>query len=307
MRIVRLVLVLVATLMISFAGAQDSRAQPLVTAEWAKDYIGKPDLVFLDIREESLYKVRHVYGAINFPYLNDAWRVRPLGQNNPRRTEQLVDARMSELGITNDSHVILVHAGRAPTDAQAAAHVYWYFKLLGHEKISIMNGGMVAYILDEGPVESLLRDLPTSDYKSEYNGLLIARLNDIEDGLMGGAIFVDYRTTAYYLGIAKLENVARHGTIPTAKNLPADWFTLDSGAMIRPRDQLRRLYELREIQFSLPHIAFSNTTERAALGWFVASEILGNKNVQLYEAGMREWAASPNRRMHRQINLDDSR
>lgn len=285
----------------------DASSQPLVTAGWVKDYINKPDLVLLDIREESLYKVRHPYGAINFPYLNDAWRVRPLGQSNPRRTEQLFDARMSELGIDNDSHVVVIHAGRIPPDAQAAAHVYWYFKLMGHDKISIMNGGMVAYILDDGPVESLHRELPTTDYKSKYNGLLIARLNDIEAGLMGGAIFVDYRATAYYLGIAKLENVARYGTIPTAKNIPADWFTLDAGAMIRPRDQIRRLYELREIPFTLPHIAFSNTNERAALGWFVASEILGNKNVQLYEASIREWAANPNRRMHRQINLDDPR
>ena len=266
MRIVPQILILVAALTISLASSSNSSAQPLVTTGWAKDYISKPDLVFLDIREESLYKVRHVYGAINFPYLNDAWRVRPLGQHNPRRTEQLFDARMSELGITNESHVILVHAGRSPPDIEAAAHIYWYFKLMSHEKISIMDGGMVSFILDEGPVESLHSVLPTSDYKSKYNGAVIARLSDVEAGVMGRGIFVDYRSKPYFLGIARLENVARHGTIPNAKNLPADWFAADGGGKIRPRHQLRKLYELRDIAFGLPHIAFSNTTERAALG-----------------------------------------
>jgi thiosulfate/3-mercaptopyruvate sulfurtransferase len=122
---------------------------------------------------------------------------------------------------------------------------------------------------------------------------------------MGGAIFVDYRATAYFLGISRLEGIGRYGTIPNAKNLPADWFTSDAGGKLRPRDQLRKLYELREIPHGLPHIAFSNTNERAALGWFVATEILGNKNVQLYEASIREWAANPKNRMHRQINLDE--
>ncbi len=305
MKFARSLFVIAATLFAVMCHTPSASAQPLVTPGWVKDYISKPDLVFLDIREESLYKVRHVFGAINFPYQNDAWRVRPLGQVNPARTQQLFDARMAELGITNSSHVILIHAGRIPPDVEAAAHVYWYFKLMGHEKISIMDGGMVQFILDEGPLESKHRILPTSDYKSKYNGQLIVRLSDIEAGLMGGGIFIDYRATAYYLGISRLEDIARYGTIPNAKNLPADWFTEDAGGKLRSRAQLRKLYELREIPHGLPHIAFSNTNERAALGWFVATEILGNKNVQLYEASIREWAAVPTRRMHRQINLDE--
>lgn len=305
MKTLRFVVAAVLVLLGWAAPLAAQQVPPLVTTGWVKDYISKPDLVLIDLREQSLYATRHVFGAINVPYLKDAWRVRPLGQNNPPRTEQLFDARMSELGVTNDSHVILIHAGRIPPDVEAAAHVYWYFKLMGHQKISIMDGGMVSFVLDEGPVESKHRVLPTTDYKSKFNGPLIARLSDIEAGLMGGAIFVDYRATAYYLGISRLEDVGRYGTIPTAKNLPADWFTTDAGGKLRSRAQLRKLYELREIPFDLPHIAFSNTNERAALGWFVATEILGNKNVQLYEASIREWAAVPTRRMNRQINLDE--
>jgi len=300
----RSLFVIVATLFAVLCHVPTGSAQALVDTQFVKDNLGKPNFVFLDIREDSLHRTRHVIGSINYPYQNDAWRVRPLGASNPRRTEQLFDARMSELGITNNSHVVLIHAGRIPPDVEYAAHIYWYFKLMGHEKISIMNGGMVAYVLDDGPVESLHHTAPTSDYKSKMNNALMARLSDIEAGVMGGAIFIDYRATAYFLGISKLEDVSRYGTIVGAKNLPADWFMTDSTGMLRSRQSLRKLYELREIPFGLPHIAFSNTTERAALGWFVATEILGNKNVQLYEAGIREWSANPKNNMSRQINLD---
>ena len=279
-------------------------AQPLVPTDWVKDNIGKPDLVLLDIREEALYRVRHAFRAINFPYQNDAWRVRPLTGVNPNRTQQLFNARMSELGIANNSHVVLIHAGRSALDVADAAHVYWYFKLMSHERISIMNGGMVAYLLDNGPIESLYRNLPTSDYQSKYNGELIARLGDVEAAVLRDAVFVDYRSTAFFLGISKVEEVARYGTIPGAKNMPADWLTVDGGGMIRSPASLRKIYELHGIPFALPHIAFSNTTERAALGWFVTCEILGNKNVRLYEASIREWAANPTNKMVRQIDLD---
>ena len=38
-------------------------------------------------------------------------------------------------------------------------------------------------------------------------------------------------------------------------------------------------------------IAFCNTGHWAALGWFAKSEILGRKNVKLYDGSMVDWAA----------------
>jgi len=38
-------------------------------------------------------------------------------------------------------------------------------------------------------------------------------------------------------------------------------------------------------------IAFCNTGHWASLGWFANSEILGKKNVKLYDGSMVDWAA----------------
>jgi thiosulfate/3-mercaptopyruvate sulfurtransferase len=39
-------------------------------------------------------------------------------------------------------------------------------------------------------------------------------------------------------------------------------------------------------------IAFCNTGHWASLGWFAKSEILGKKNVRLYDGSMVEWSAA---------------
>ena len=38
-------------------------------------------------------------------------------------------------------------------------------------------------------------------------------------------------------------------------------------------------------------IAFCNTGHWASLGWFARSEILGQKNVKLYDGSMVDWSA----------------
>ena len=295
-----LLLTLAASLFLS-GGA---RAEPLVTAAWVKERVGRPEVKFLDIREESLYRVRHIPKAINYPYVSDNWRVRPLAGTNPRRTEELFNARMSELGITNDSYIVLVHGGRSALDVASAAFVYWHFKLLGHDGVAIMNGGMPAYVLENGPIESVTPNRDATDYRALFRPQALARQADINATLSARGLFIDFRASGNYLGVNKLAEVARYGTLPGALNVPADWLTVDAGGTLKPQAQLRKLFDQRQIPIGLPFIAFSSASEPAALGWFVASEVLGNRQAKLYEAGMREWAANPDNPVQRIINLD---
>ena len=72
----------------------------------------------------------------------DGWRVKvgavagllPPPQAAPKRV-------IGGLGIDNDSHVVVVPGGRQKADFNAAARVYWTFKVLGHDNVSILDGG----------------------------------------------------------------------------------------------------------------------------------------------------------------------
>ena len=52
---------------------------------------------------------------------------------------------IGDLGVENDDHVVLVSAGNNISDFGSAARVYWTLKQLGHQKVSILEGGHRAW------------------------------------------------------------------------------------------------------------------------------------------------------------------
>ena len=89
------------------------------------DIVGKPGYVIIDIRDEKSYLAGHVKGAINVPFVLDEWRVRPLVGIDERQTERLFNTRaVEQLGISNDTHVVLIHAGVSVRDPSRAAFVF---------------------------------------------------------------------------------------------------------------------------------------------------------------------------------------
>jgi thiosulfate/3-mercaptopyruvate sulfurtransferase len=56
-------------------------------------------------------------------------------------------------------------------------------------------------------------------------------------------------------------------------------------------DELRALRKSAGLAEEGEEISFCNTGHWASLGWFVDSEILGNKQAKLYDGSMVEWTA----------------
>ncbi len=298
----RIVFTLIVVLVSGYLN--EAKAQALVDVQWVDAALKQSDFVFLDLRSGGAYDAGHVPGAINDVYSQDRWRVRPLVANDEREIEAAFNRHMEELGIANASHVVLIHAGKTYSDASDAAFVYWYFKLLGHEKISILNGGMAAYVASAIRIETDEHAPPPSEYHSKFQRGIRANISDVEAFLATDGTLVDYRPASLYLGVNKAFDISRYGTVAGAKNLPGDWLTFDGGGALRSDMHLRRLFEQQKIRFDLPHIAFSNYGEAAALGWFVAHEILGNQNVMLYDHSLREWSANLKNPMQRLIGFE---
>ena len=53
---------------------------------------------------------------------------------------------IGELGIDEDTHVVVVPAGVHFTDFGAAARTYWTLKVAGVAKVSILDGGYAAWV-----------------------------------------------------------------------------------------------------------------------------------------------------------------
>ena len=303
----KLIVLLVAGMMVGLAGMAQA-AQPLVDAAWVKDNIGKPGVVFLDVRGKIDYMRGHVPGALNTSLGGDGWRVRdangvPGMLGKPDDLAKLIGG----FGIDNSTHVVLVPWGYSAGDMGAATRIYWTFKVLGHDAVSIVNGGMAAYTDVAGnPLKKgrMKAKPPARTFKVALRADMIATKGDVKKALGAGTPLMDSRPNGQHLGITQSGAAARPGTIPGAKNLPLDWLTENGGGEFRAKSALAKLFELAGLPTEGDHITFCNTGYMASVGWFVASEVLGNKEAKMYDGSLAEWTADKDLPVQSAVSLE---
>ena len=138
---------LFGALFLSAGTALAGDAEPLVDAGWVAANIGKDDVVVLDIRPEPKevsaagFEDGHIPGAVHADYSTAGWRVERDGTVGMLPDTGDLEALIGGLGIDNDDHVVIVHPGESSSDFGSATRVYWTFKVLGHDDVSILDGG----------------------------------------------------------------------------------------------------------------------------------------------------------------------
>jgi len=173
--------------------------------------------------------------------------------------------------------------------------VYWTFKVLGHDEVSILNGGFAAYTAekkDGNPVNPLDKGAAAPTAKTFTANLrqdMLVTMDEVKKAKESGIILVDARTADQYLGINRHGKSTASGTIPGAINLPQTWATENGGGKFRSADAMRKLYAAAGVDPSAPQIAFCNTGHWASMDWFVSSELLGNKSAKMYDGSMTQW------------------
>ena len=206
---------------------------------------------------------------------------------------------IGSLGIGNNDHIVIIPAGGKALDMGTATRVYWTFKVLGHEQVSILNGGMVAYLkeIDEktkkpiNPLEKGLVKVTAKSFKGNLQEDMIIDKEDVSKASKSGGILVDNRPHNQFIGINKHPKATRFGTIPNSKSLPENWLTQNGGGMFSNTDRLKKLYAYASVPTKGSQINFCNTGHWASLGWFASHELLGNKEAKMYDGSMADWTA----------------
>lgn len=279
-------------------------ATPLVSEKWLSANLHNPDLVVLDLQPNDTYRRYHIPGAVHSDYSD--WRS-PAGSLPPKvlpKTSQ-VEQLIGSLGIDNSSHVVLVVTGRSAGEMASATRVYWTFKAMGHDAVSILDGGLLAYANQRGNrlergTNRRKRTTFTARPRSEYMpdaGTIAAQLGK-------DTILVDNRSPAEHLGLTSNTKHERPGTLPGAVNLPFNWLTVNGGARFHSVNNLRRIYQAVGVPTNGRQISFCSTGHRASLAWFVTHALLGNDEARLYDGSMAQWAVDPALPMERKILLD---
>jgi thiosulfate/3-mercaptopyruvate sulfurtransferase len=267
-------------------------AQPLVDTAWVKANVGKPDIVFVDFQPTTDYLRGHIPGAVNSSYGKDGWREEradKVPDMLPAKLEPLAEM-IGKLGIDNNTHVVLVPPGSSSTDMGIGTRVYWTLKVLGHDNVSLLNGGMAAWTKDKAnPLQTGAAKADAKSFKINLRKEMLVTAEDVKKAQAAGVLLVDNRPEDQFVGINRHPKATANGTLAGARNLPNGWVTINGMGEFRNKSQLEQLYKIANVPTSGDQINFCNTGHWASVGWFVSSELMGNKKARMYDGSMVEW------------------
>jgi thiosulfate/3-mercaptopyruvate sulfurtransferase len=272
---------------------------PLVSTSWLKTHFADADLVVLDIRSAvdgggaAAYDKAHIPGSVHSDYDKAGWRVTRNGLPFMLPTTAQLEKLIGELGIDEDSHVIVVPAGVHALDFGSAARVYWTLKVAGVAKVSILDGGIAAWMADPTNLVASGRSSPSPKiFTATLDKALVAEATDVQQiERAGGATLVDARPASFFLGKEKAPGAKAYGHIRGAINLDnANFYDTKTNRLKNPAE----LAALAARVPAGPLVSYCNTGHWAATNWFVLSQILG-REVRLYYGSMVEWTSDASR------------
>lgn len=266
--------------------------QPLVDTAWVKANVGKPGIVFIDFQPASDFLRGHIPGAVNSNYGKDGWREErsdKVPDMLPAKLEPLAEM-IGKLGIDNSTHVVLVPPGASSTDMGIGTRVYWTFKVLGHDNVSLLDGGMMAWTKDKAnPLQTGAPKTEAKSFKINLRKEMLVSAEDVKKAQTAGVLLVDNRPEDQFVGINRHPKATASGTLAGARNLPNGWMTVNGMGEFRSKSQLEQLYKHANVPTNSDQINFCNTGHWASVGWFVSSELMGNKKARMYDGSMVEW------------------
>ncbi|MFD0853816.1 sulfurtransferase, partial [Actinomadura adrarensis] len=170
-----------------------SRSDVLVDAEWVESNLDQPGIVLVEVDEDvSAYDKGHIRGAIKIDWKNEL--------QDPVRRDFVDKAGFEELlsskGIANDDLVIL-YGGN---NNWFAAYAYWYFKLYGHDKVKLLDGGRKKWELDSRELVTDVPERPRTDYKASEQDLAIRAFRDEVVDAIGTKNLIDVRSPDEFSG-----------------------------------------------------------------------------------------------------------
>ena len=271
--------------LLSIGAAQ--AAQPLLSPAELKALLPQASVRVIDIRDAESYGQGHVPGAVLAPY--GSWRG---PASNPGELPDV--AKLTELvrrlGLTPETHAVVVSSGANVTDFGAAARVYWTLKVLGLKQLSVLNGGMEAWGRAELPLETSVAKVTPSSFAPTLDASLIASREEVRAQIESGkGRLIDARPAEFFRGDTRHQAALVPGTLKGAVNVEhSRWFVPGSTTFVDAE-------EARKIAATIPAgadtdtVSFCNTGHWAATNWFALSEVAGQKNVKLYAGSMVDW------------------
>jgi len=261
----------------------------LVETEWVAEHLDDPNVRIIESDEDALlYNMGHIPGAVQMDWFTTL-------QHPVRRdflTKEQFEQTCAEAGISNDTTLVFY----GDKSNWFACYALWIFEYYGHENVKIMNGGRAKWEAEGRPMTKDVPSYEKTNYTAQEPDKSIRAFRDeVFAQVNGSKPLVDVRSPKEYSGellhMANYpqEGAMRGGHIPGAANIPWSKAVNESDSTFKSFDELKSIYEGKNINADEDVIAYCRIGERSSLTWFVLKYLLGYPNVKNYDGSWTEW------------------
>ncbi|HEX9893980.1 MAG TPA: 3-mercaptopyruvate sulfurtransferase [Gemmatimonadales bacterium] len=266
---------------------------PIVSGDWLQANLRQPGVVVLDAswylahlgrdpRRE--YLGAHVPGALFYDLdaISDPGSLLPHMFGTPERFAE----KMGELGVGDDDLVVTYDGSGANL---SAARAWWTFKVFGHDRVAVLDGGFITWQHEGRPVESgpVLRS--PARFTPRYRPGLVRSLDEVRAILGSGSEqVVDARSAGRYSGREPEPRPGlRSGHMPGSRNLPYPELVGLDGRLL-DRERLTARLRAAGIDLDRP-IVTSCGSGVTACALLLVLDHLGHSGHALYDGSWSEW------------------
>lgn len=266
----------------------------LTETEELEHELDAPDLVIIDASwhmpgegdARAEYLAEHVPGALFFDIDEIADTKSSLPHMLP--PPEKFSSRMRSMGIGDGSRIVVYDS----QGLYSAARVWWTFRVMGAEDVSVLNGGLPKWKREGRPLESgEPRTRTPRHFTARRNLDLVRDLSDIKTLLKDRSTeIVDARSAERFAGtVPEPRPGLRSGHIPGARNLPYGRLLNKDGTLKSPRE-IERLFEGVGVDLGKPVVTSCGSGITASVLALALAEI-GHRKTAVYDGSWSEWGA----------------
>lgn len=265
----------------------------LVSTAWLAERLGRRALRVLDAswhlpaqsRDAAAeYAAGHIPGALFFDLDQVSDRTTSLPHMLPSAGS--FAGVMSELGLADGDDIVVYDATGTNL---SAARVWWMFRVFGHARVALLDGGLGKWRAEGRPLECGVVTLPPGRFSARLDQRSVRDLDAMRANLERGTEqVVDMRPAGRFAGADPEPRAGlRGGHVPGSRSLPYTELVAADGTLLPP-DALRRRLAAAGIDPARPIVATCGSGTSACT-LIHALHVLGHDAAALYDGAWTEW------------------
>lgn len=267
-------------------------SDPLVTTDWLADHLEAPDVRVVDASwfmpgsprdPKAEYAVQHIPGAVFFDIDEIADTDSPLPHMLP--SPMKFSSRVRKMGLGDGLRIVVYDS----SGITGAARVWWTFRVMGHEDVVVLDGGLPKWLAEGKPVDDRQPHLQERHFTARLSGDLVCDVSRLRRLIeTRRSQIVDARPAGRFTGeVAEPRPGLKSGHMPGALNVPATSVFSADGVM-KSAAELQSTFELAGVDLSQPIVTTCGSGITASV-LALALARLGRARTAVYDGSWTEW------------------